>query len=303
MGLPRIAIVGMGKVGGTLAYDLAVREAAAELVIIRRTREKAAADAEDLRPALAPGSPVSLRAGVLEDAAGCAVVVLAADARQGPIQSRLELVADNVELMRQIVPRLAKAAPDAMVLVATNPVDVIAWHVLRLGRFDRGQVLSSGTVLDTARLHACLARWVGADARDVEGYVIGEHGDQAIVAWSTVTVAGRPVEAPDRTVVEREVREAGMRIYKAKGGSVYGICGTLSRIVRALASDSEETLTVSTDLNGALGIEDVFLSLPCRVGRGAVKAAPPRLGVEEERMFRESAQRVLSVAESAVGRA
>lgn len=299
--LPKVAIVGMGKVGGTLAYSLAARGLVRELVLIRRSLERAQADEADLGHALAFGSGVPVSAGELADAAGSDIVVLAPDARRGPIQDRRELVSDNVALMREVVPPLAKAAPHAVYLVATNPVDVTAWHVLRIGGFDAPRVISSGTALDTARLRCAVARRCGAPPADVEGYVVGEHGDRAVVAWSTVKVRGAAPQGLDRDAVTREVREAGMRIYKSKGGSVYGICESLLRIVEALSSDEGRVLTVSTLLAGVAGVQGVFLSMPCLLGRSGVKVvSPPQLSADESREIRESAQRVLSVAETAV---
>jgi len=299
---PKVAIVGMGKVGGTLAYSLAARGIARELVLIRRTLEKARADEADLRHALGGGGRVDVRAGTLESAAGADIVVLAADARKGPIQDRRELIADNVALMREIVPPLVKAAPGAIYVVATNPVDVTAWHVLRLGGLDAPKVISSGTVLDTMRLRCAVARRAGVPADEVEGYAVGEHGDRVVVAWSTVKVRGREPDGVDREDVVREVRDAGMRIYKTKGGSVFGICESLVRIVEALSCGEGRVLTVSTLLTGVKEVQGVFLSVPCLLGRSGVEVvSPPELTPDELREFRESAQRVLIVAETASG--
>lgn len=304
---PKVTIVGVGNVGGTLAYALAVRGLAGEMVLISREKEKAVANERDLNHGMCFLPHAIIRAGDFEDAAGSDAVVVCADAHGGPITNRLDLAEKNTALIREIIPPLAKAAPDAVYIVATNPADVIAYEVIKVGGFEPAQVMSTGTVLDTARLRYIIARHCGVSAHNVHGYVIGEHGDSEIVAWSTVMVGGSRIDeycvacgghcgGLDREGIARQVRRAGYEIYAAKGSTTFAVSESMVRMIEAVARDENRVLTVSSLLTDYLGVDDVCLSVPSRVGRGGVKTLLPlRLSEEEARAFRRSGEVVKSV--------
>lgn len=191
----RIGVIGAGHVGATCAYALLQSGLAAEIVLIDADAARAEGEAMDLAHAVPFGRPVRVWAGDYADCAGAAVVVLAAGARQRPGQTRLELLKGNDRFMGEIVPKVVAAAPDALLLVATNPVDVLAWRAWKRSGLPSARVLGSGTVLDTARFRQNLAERLGVDARSIHGFVIGEHGDSSLAVWSRAQVAGLALDA------------------------------------------------------------------------------------------------------------
>lgn len=284
----KVGIVGAGQVGSTAAFAMVLRGACNELVIIDAKEELADAQAQDLLHATPFAGTVQIAAGGYADLAGADVVVLAAGVAQKPGETRLELLGRNIEVFRDIVPPVLRAAPDAILLVATNPVDVMTYAALRISGLAPDRVIGSGTILDTARLRTLVAAELGIAPRSVHGYVVGEHGDSEVVCWSTVMVGssslahfssmlGHPLDDDSRRRIEDQVRGAADRIIAGKGATWFGIGAALARIVQAIGSDERAVLTVSgeTPELGALA-----LSLPRIVGRSG--AGPGILPVLEE---------------------
>lgn len=304
---PKIAVVGMGSVGSTLAYALAVRGLAGEMVLINRTHEKAVANERDLNHGMCFLPHAVIRAGTYEDAAGSDAIAICADAHKGPITNRLDLAGENTALIREIIPPLAKAAPDAVYIVVTNPVDIIAYEIIKVGGFNPRQVMATGTLLDTARLRYIIATHCGISPHDVQGYVLGEHGDSEIIAWSTVTVGGTRMDryciacgghcgGLDKEGIAERVKRVGYEIYAAKGATNFAVCESMVRMIQAVVRNENRVLTVSSMLTDYLGVSDVCLSVPSLINREGVKTLLPlQLEEEEIRAFRHSGDVVRAV--------
>jgi L-lactate dehydrogenase len=300
----KIAVIGAGRVGSTLAYTLAISGAAREIVVIDADRSRAQGEAMDIAHAVPFYAPVSVRPGGLADAAGAAVTVIAAGAAQREGESRPALLVRNVEVLRGIVAEVVQANPEGLLLVATNPVDALTFAALRLSGLPSARVFGSGTVLDTARLRAELAAHYGVDARNVHAYVLGEHGDSELVAWSAASLAnvqlheycrltGVSCTDGDMDDIAARVRDAAYEIIRRKGATNFAIAAALFRIIEAVVRDQASVLTVSTLVDGHYGIREVCLSLPAIVERSGIRRVLPiPLSEEEMARLRRSADAV-----------
>ena len=300
----RIAVVGTGHVGATYAYALLLSGLAAEIVLINRSREEAEGEAMDLAHAAPFATPVRIWVGEEADCATAAIVVLTLGAPKGDGPDRLALVEQNGAIFGEVVPRIAEHAGDSVVLVSSNPVDVLTWATWKLSRLPRGRVIGSGCVLDTSRLRALLGAHVGVDPRDVQADVVGEHGDSQVAVWSRATVgglplgdfaaaSGHPVDRATLDDIADRTRTAGAAVAERKGFTAYGVATGLLRITEAILGDQKSVLSVSTALDGALGLGDVALSLPSVVGRDGVELVlPPALAAAERAALEQSAARL-----------
>ncbi|MGE0874870.1 MAG: L-lactate dehydrogenase [Burkholderiales bacterium] len=307
----KVVIVGAGRVGSTFANALAVSGLAQEIVLIDADRARAEGEAMDIAHAVPFFPPVRVRAGSLADAVGAAVTVVAAGAAQRAGEARPALLRRNVEILRGIVPEVVRANPEGLLLIATNPVDALTFAALRMSGLPPERVFGSGTVLDTARLRAELSQHYGVDARNVHAYVLGEHGDSEIVAWSTASLAnvqiqeycgltGMSCTPEDMDAIAVRVREAAYEIIRRKGATNFAIAAALTRIVEAVVRHEASVLTVSTLIDGHYGIRDVCLSLPAIVDRSGIRRVlPVPLSDDERERLRASANAVRAVIESA----
>jgi L-lactate dehydrogenase len=308
----KIAIVGAGRVGSTLAYTLASSGVVREIVLIDASRERAEGEAMDIAHAVPFYAPVSVVSGSLADAAGAALTVIAAGAAQREGETRPALIRRNVEVLREIVPQVVRANPEGLLLMATNPVDALTFAALRLSGLPSGRVFGSGTVLDTARLRAELGAHYGVDARNVHAYVLGEHGDSELVAWSAATLANVPLHDYCRltgmqcTTHEMEqiashVRDAAYEIIRRKGATNFAIAAALARIIEAVVRDERSVLNVSTLVEEHYGIRDVCLSLPAIVDRSGIRRVLPiPLSEDETERLRLSAEAVRNAVSGAL---
>jgi L-lactate dehydrogenase len=275
----RIAVIGSGHVGATTAYALVLSGAAREVVLIDSDRGRAEGEAMDLQHAAALARPVRVWAGDYGDAAGADIAVIAAGAGGRPGESRLDLLGRNVIVVRECVRGLLAAGFGGIVLMTTNPVDVLAQVAQAESGLAVARVIGSGTVLDTARLRAMLGERLGLEARSIHAYVIGEHGDSEIAAWSSARVAGVPLRdycdsvgvTVDFDKVLGEVRRAAPEIIRHKGYTSVAIASCVARICEGVLRDEHTVLPVSTMTGGEHGVSGVYLSLPCVVGRGGVE--------------------------------
>ncbi len=312
----KIGIVGSGFVGATTAYALVLRDIGREIVLVDLQRDRAQAEAEDILHAVPFSHPLMVRAGDYPDLAGARAVVLTAGVAQRPGETRLQLLERNAQVFRQVVPAVLAHAPEAILVVATNPVDVMT-HLAAQEAAAHGvpphRVIGSGTTLDTARFRAVLGTYLDVDPHHVHGYVLGEHGDSEVLAWSATRVGTLPLETfcrhrdihLDREVrdqVERTVRQAAYRIIQGKGATYYGIAAALVHILQALLADRRTILTVCTPADRVLDVADVTVSLPRLVGgEGVLGTLPLHLSLEEETALRRSAQ-VIRAALDELGR-
>ena len=273
-----IAIIGCGHVGSTSAYALMLRGVARELILLDINRDTAEAEAMDLQHAVAMTRPVRIRVGDYRDAAQASIVIIAAGVAGEPGESRLNLLARNVRVVRDCMTALSAEGFAGIVLMTTNPVDVLAQVAYEESGFPAGRVIGSGTLLDSARLRAMLGEEVGVEARSVHAYIIGEHGDSEIAAWSSADVAGVPLreyardgQLIDPSAVLERVRQAAPDIIRSKGFTSFAIASCVTRICEAILRDEHTVLPVSTLLSGQYGLFGVYLSLPCVVGRSGVE--------------------------------
>jgi L-lactate dehydrogenase len=301
----KIGIVGAGLVGSTTAYALIMRGVGREIILVDKDSNRAQAEADDLFHAVPFAHALTVAAGDYADLKGCRLVVIAAGVGQLPGETRLELLARNAAVFREVVPNILKHAPDAILLVATNPVDVMTHLAARYAR-DSGlassRVIGSGTTLDTARFRALLGLHLGIDPQHVHAHVLGEHGDSEVLAWSSVTIAGltlddysaqvgKPLNSTARDEIDQGVRRAAYSIIDGKGATYYGIGSAIARIAEIILRDQRATLTVCTPLPEILGVAQVTVSMPNLLGgNGVIQTLSQTLDSKEEKALKASAQ-------------
>lgn len=277
----RVAVVGVGLVGSTFAYTLMLSGIAAELVLIDINHDKAEGDAMDLNHSQAFAKPMRIWAGSYADTASADVIVIAAGANQKPGETRIDLARKNTAIFRNIISEIMKYNPKGIILVATNPVDILTYVTLQISGLPVNRVIGSGTIIDTARFRYLLGRCANVDARSVHAYIIGEHGDSELPVWSLVSVGGMHIEefaqlsgcpytTQARTRIFADVRDAAYHIIEKKGATYYAIAVGLQRIVEAILRDEHSVLSVSTLLRDFHGISDVCLGVPCVINRSGI---------------------------------
>lgn len=299
----KVGIVGCGFVGATAGYALVMRGIGREIVLVDKDLARAEAEADDICHAVPFAHPLEVRSGAFKDLAGCRVVLLCAGVGQKPGETRLQLLQRNSQVFREIVPAVLDRAPEAVLVVATNPVDVMthlaARYASRCG-VPAGRVLGSGTTLDTARFRSLLGRHCGVDPHHVHAYVIGEHGDSEVLTWSLATVGGMPlaafaslrgIDVSDalRAEIDRKVRGAAYTIIHSKQATYYGIGSALARIVDIILHDQRAVMTLGAPTAEVCGIRDVTVSIPRLLGgQGVLDALPLPLSDQETAALRRS---------------
>jgi L-lactate dehydrogenase len=277
----RIAIVGVGNVGSTFAYALLLSGMAAEIVLIDANHAKAEGEAMDLNHAVPFSYPTRVWAGDYKDCAGATVTVLAAGAGQKPGETRVDLVKKNAGIWHDIVPHVVTHNPDGILVIATNPVDVLTYATWKLSGLPSERVIGSGTILDTARFRHLLSQHFGVDASSVHAYIIGEHGDSEVPVWSLANIAGMRLRefckiqglAYDTKAMEQiflQTRDAAYHIIQRKGSTYYAVAAGLMRITQAILRDQNTVLSVSSLIRDYYGITDVCFSLPTVVDRSGI---------------------------------
>ena len=271
-----VGIVGTGNVGIAAAYALFLRRQASDIVLIDKDMRRAEGEAMDLMHGQSLVGRATVRAGSYEDLADAQVVLISAGVAQQPGETRLDLLNRNAEVFREIAVALDRHAPGAILIIATNPVDILTWVMQELSSRPAARVIGTGTMLDTARFRALLGAHYGVDPRSVHAYILGEHGDSEVPLWSSASIGGQAIE--DRTVLGRtwdrevmdtlfdQVRRAAYAIIDRKGYTNLAIGVVLAQLVEALLEDQKSVLPVSVRLNGEYGIGNVCLSIPCVVG-------------------------------------
>lgn len=308
----KIGIVGTGMVGSTAAYAMVLRGVGREIVMVDINRKRAQAEADDIFHAVPFAHSLEVRAGDYADLSGSRVVVLASGVSQKPGETRLQLLVRNAAIFADVVPQVLHHAPDAILLVAANPVDIMT-HLAARYAGEHGvspsRVIGSGTTLDTARFRVLLGRHLGVDPQHIHGYVVGEHGDSEVLTWSLVTVGGMPLtefcrqhEVVLDEIVRREidhsVRDAAYAIIEGKGSTYYGIGAALARISEAILKDQRAILTVCTPVVEIFGVCDVTVSLPHLLGAEGIMASfPLPLNADEQAQLKASAQVVCDAIE------
>ena len=298
--LAKLTIVGTGQVGATTAFTAVIRELVDTIVLLNRTRAKAEGEAADLRHAAAfSGRSIRIVAGDIEDSRDSDVVVLTHSVPPDPNHrfNRMALAKGNVELFRHWIPLLAQASPHAILIVVTNPVDVMTYVSWKLSGFEPGRVIGTGTLIDSARFRSLLSDHLQVHPDDIRAYVLGEHGESQFAALSVAATGGRVLDSDP--VIEdlfKRTRAAGVEVYKRKGYTNYGIAMATALIIESVVRDSRRTLPISTLIDGFQGVKDLCLSVPAIVGaRGVLRQLNPVLSEAESEQFRQSANYVREV--------
>jgi len=305
-----VVIIGAGSVGTTIAYSIMLQGLSSQLTLVDVNREKCEAEVKDLIHGLRFVPSVRVRAGEIKDCAGADIVVVTAGAKQKPGQSRLDLAQTNADIFRRMIPEIAEAAPDAILLVVSNPVDVLTYAAGKLHGAGPQRVIGSGTVLDTSRFVTLIAERIGVNVRNVHAHIVGEHGESELPLWSSAHIAniplarfepvGRgPLTYQERHDIVENVRHAAGQIIAAKGATNWAIGLATARIVEAVLRDEDAILTVSRCLDHFHGISDVCLSVPCMVNRaGALPLKSVPLSDLELRELMKSGDIVREAARS-----
>lgn len=298
----KVGLVGTGMVGASFAYALMQRGVANELVLLDADAARAEGEAMDLNHGLPFVRPMRMYAGDYAQINGAEVVVICAGSNQRPGETRLDLLQRNAEVFRNIVPQVVAAAPDAIIVVATNPVDILTTISARIAGLAPGRVFGSGTILDTARFRYMLGEYYGVDPRSVHAYIAGEHGDSELALWSLANIAGvrlrdfvgangRGYSQAALDTIFTQTRAAAYEIIKRKKATYYAIGLGLLTIVEAVLRDQNSVLTVSTPLNGEYGVEGIAISMPSIIGRAGVREVLNLPISDDERAaFQKSAQ-------------
>ena len=299
--MSKISIIGAGAIGATTAFALLQKEVAREIVINDINQEKALGEVLDLMHGSSLSSPCNVTLGSLEDTKDSDLIIITAGVAQKPGETRLDLVDKNYKIFKSFVPTLAKLSPNSILLVVSNPVDILSYMTYKLSGFPKERVIGSGTVLDTTRLRSLLGKYFGVDGRIVQGYVLGEHGDSEFVPWSSLTIGNIPIkdfseqlsiewdEATEKVIAD-DVKNAAYEVINRKGATEFSVAAVLTRIVEAFLKDEKTILSVSTLLNDYYGVSDTYLSVPTIVGRNGVeKVLNIKFSDEEKEKFIKSA--------------
>ena len=298
----KIVVVGAGNVGSSFAYALLLSGLAAEIVIIDANGAKAEGEAMDLAHSAPFAHATRVRAGDYADCAGAVVTVVTAGANQKPGESRLDLAKKNAGIFEQIIPAVASANPDGLLLIATNPVDVLTHLSVGLSGLSPSRVLGSGTILDTARFRHFIGEHIGVAPGSVSAYIIGEHGDSEVPVWSRATVGGVPLalfcqeagislSPDDKAAIFSRTRDAAQHIIGRKGATYYAIGAGLVEVVRAIVRDENAVLPVGSSIENYCGISGVAFGMPSVVNRqGVARVLPLPLDDSESEALQRSAQ-------------
>ncbi|MDE6036246.1 MAG: L-lactate dehydrogenase [Ruminococcus sp.] len=297
----KISVLGAGNVGATIAYTFAVHGTCSDVVLVDINEAKAKGEAMDIRHGISFAHNLDITDGTYDDIAGSDIVVVTLGMGRKPGQSRLDLMQNNVNIIKQVMPNVAKIAPEAIYVVVSNPVDILTYAILQCTDLKPSQVIGSGTILDSARLRSDLAEKACISPKSIHAYMFGEHGDTSFVPWSTTNIGGmnmfdywtstgRSLEELDTDAIEKNVRMAGGEVIKRKGATFYAIALSVNKICETIIRNANNILTVSTLTHGRYGIDDVCLSLPCVVnGHGIAGEVNPPLLEEELEKLRKSA--------------
>lgn len=297
----KAAMIGCGFVGSSSAFALMQSGIFSEMVMVDVDRDRAEGEAMDISHGLPFARPVKIYAGGYDDIVDAGVIIVTAGASQKPNETRLDLIHKNVEIFKTIIPEIAKRECQGILLIVSNPVDILTYTALKLSGFPEQRVIGSGTVLDTARLKYLIGEHLGVDNRSVHAFIIGEHGDSELAAWSNANVSGVKLndfcemrghfaheESENR--IYREVKNSAYEIIEKKKATYYGIAMAVKRICECIVRNEQSILPVSSMMHGLYGMEDVVISMPAIVGKDGVEdVIPISLDEEEQKLLKKSA--------------
>lgn len=303
----KVAIVGCGFVGAASAFAIMQSGLFSEMVLIDRDENKAQGEALDISHGLPFAKPMQIYSGTYEDLSDAAIIIVTAGAGQKPGETRLDLVKKNIAIFRSIIPEIAKHNKDAILLIVANPVDILTYVAAKLSGYPENRVFGSGTVLDSARLKYILGEHLGVDSRSVHAFIIGEHGDSEIAAWSSANVSGIPLNSfcemrghfnhqKAMEEIAEGVKNSAYEIIEKKNATYYGIAMSVKRICEAIIRDEKSIFPVSSIQHGNYGIYGIALSMPAIVGKDGVEALVPiKLNEKEQQDLLKSAETLKAV--------
>lgn len=302
--MQKCGVIGVGFVGATCAYTLAVSGLFSEVVLVDMNRKKAEGEAADINHGVSFAKPCAVHAGDYQDLTECGLIIIAAGANQKPGETRIELLSRNRVILSSILAQLTAVNRDAVLLIVSNPVDVLTCMAQQLSGLPAGHVLGSGTVLDTARLKYLVGQRLGVDSRNVHAFIIGEHGDSELAVWSSANISGVDLDDYCRITgiddpadmlhhIYASVRDAAYAIIESKGATYYGIGMAVRRIAEAIVRDEHSVLPVTSLIQGHYGVDGICLGLPSIVGRNGVEAVLDiPLSAEELAQLQGSAEKM-----------
>ncbi|MBO5352350.1 MAG: L-lactate dehydrogenase [Lachnospiraceae bacterium] len=300
----KITIIGAGSVGATIAYNLSLDDTASEIVLIDVKKEKVEGEVLDIIQGTCFREPIAITAGEYEDAKDSDIIIITSGVARKPGQSRLELTQTNVNILKDITPKIVAVAPNAKYIIVSNPVDIMTYVFTKISGIPENQIIGSGTMLDTARLRCGIAEHFNIAQKNVHAYVFGEHGDTSFIPWSKASISSIPmdeyaelmkargmnVEPIDKDAMLEYVQKSGGKIIANKGATFYAVSNSVCKLCSILLASTESMSTVSSMMHGEYGIEDVCLSTSTLVGpngcRGKVET---KLTDEEVALLRKSA--------------
>ena len=303
----KVAVIGCGFVGAASAFAIMESGLFSEMVLIDANKEKAEGEALDISHGLPFAKPMKIYAGEYKDISDAYVIVVTAGAGQKPGETRLDLVKKNVGIFKSIIPQIAEVNKEAIMLIVANPVDILTYAAWKLSGYPENRVFGSGTTLDTARFKYLLGQHLAVDSRSVHAFIIGEHGDSEIAAWSSANVSGIPIHdfcemrghfEHERAMKEiaENVKNSAYEIIEKKGATYYGIAMSVRRICEAIVRDEKTILPVSSIQHENHGISDVAISMPAIVGKDGVEGTVPiSLNEDEEKALKVSADTLKGV--------
>ena len=305
--IQKVAVIGCGFVGSTIAYTLMQKGTFSEMVLLDAAQGKAEGEAMDISHGLPFAHAMDIYAGTYEDIADAAVVIITAGANQKPGETWLDLVQKNSRIMRSIISEVKRVNCEGILLIVSNPVDILTEVALRESGFPKERVIGSGTVLDTARLKYLVSEKLNVDSRNVHAFIAGEHGDSELAVWSCANIYGISIDefakirgfrdfTKEKDEIYHAVRDSAYEIIERKGATYYGIGMAAAKIAEAIVRDSHTVVPVSVSLNGEYGLSDLCLSIPAVIGsRGAEQVLEISLNAEEEERLRRSADELKEV--------
>lgn len=305
--IQKATVIGCGFVGSTIAYALMQKGTFSELVLLDANHAKAEGEAMDISHGLPFAHAMDIREGDYEDIADASVVIITAGANQKPGETRLDLVQKNAAIMRSIIREVKRVKCEGILLIVSNPVDILTQVALEESGFPKERVIGSGTVLDTARLKYLVSEKLKVDSRNVHAFIVGEHGDSELAVWSCANIYGIGLEdfakmrgysefEKEKDEIYHAVRDSAYEIIERKGATYYGIGMAAARIAESIVRDSHTVAPVSVSLNGEYGLSGLCLSIPTVIGRdGAEQILEINFSEEENRKLRESADELKNV--------
>lgn len=297
----KAAIIGCGFVGAATAFTLMQSKLFSELVLLDANHDKAVGEAEDIGHGIPFAGEMDIYAGNYDDIADCSMIIITAGANQKPNETRLDLVQKNVAIYKDILSEITRRNYEGILLVVSNPVDILTYVAQKLSGLPEHRVIGSGTVLDTARLKYALSQQLDVDSRNIHSFIIGEHGDSEIVAWSSTNISGVPLDQflemrghmhpdMDKQEIAEKVKNSAYDIIAKKDATYYGIAMSVRRICECMIRDEKSILPISTNMHGDFGVEDVCLSMPTILSaEGMETHIPIKLNETERENLKQSA--------------